>query len=187
MSNKGTHYEQAFEAYLQHLAIPYVGVDQAKKAVFAGEEIKSFDFIVYPRHGRKVLVDVKGRKYPYRSFLRGRPGPTWTTLDDIEGLTAWENIFGSDYIATFVFAYWLVDDGQKNPQSGTGAYSQRHSQASSQAYSDEFTHNDRTYAFVVAELSAYSLRIRPRSQSWHTVYVPAKQFSQLAVPLKHFL
>jgi len=110
MPRRGTHYERAFESYLQERQIPYVAVDQAKKAVFAGAKIKSFDFILYPRRGPKILADVKGRKLAYRSFLRGRGAESWTTRKDVSGLQAWEEVFGSEYLAAFIFAYWLNEN-----------------------------------------------------------------------------
>jgi len=110
MPRRGTHYERAFESYLQERQIPYVAVDQAKKAVFAGAKIKSFDFILYPRQGPKILADVKGRKVASRSFLRGRGAESWTTRDDVTGLQAWEEVFGYEYLAAFIFAYWLTDN-----------------------------------------------------------------------------
>ena len=79
MPRRGTHYERAFESYLQERQIPYVAVDQAKKAVFAGAKIKSFDFILYPRQGPKILADVKGRKVASREEEAPKAGPPATT------------------------------------------------------------------------------------------------------------
>ena len=62
MGQGATHYERAFEWYLRQRDMRYVAVDQAKKAVFSGVRLKSFDFIVYSGRGRAVLLDVKGRK-----------------------------------------------------------------------------------------------------------------------------
>ena len=170
MSKRNTHYERAFEDLLQQRGIPYVAVDQAQKAVFSGASIKSFDFIVYPNRGPKILADVKGRKCPWRQFQRGRWGETWITKDDLDGLHRWEEVFGPDYLAAFVFAYWLFDGDL--PAQTNGAV-------------HRFAQRD--YAFVVAELTAYHLRSRCRSPRWHTVYVPAAKFGDLAQPLDLFL
>jgi hypothetical protein len=166
---KLTHYERAFETYLQERRLPYVAVDQAKKAVFAGAKVKSFDFLVYPPRGRKLLIDVKGRKCPWRYFVAGRPGPTWTTRSDVEGLAAWEEVFGPDYLGVFVFAYWLFD-------APASAVSPR-----------VFTHEQRGYAFVGAELSGYQARMRSRSPRWGTVYVPARITAGLTLPFRQFV
>ncbi len=56
------HYEVAFEDYLRSRGVPYVAVDEARKAVFVGTEVKSFDFLVYVPDGRKLNDDVTGSK-----------------------------------------------------------------------------------------------------------------------------
>src|SRR5918999_457877 len=66
MADRSVHYEAAFEAYLRDRAIPYVAVDEAKKALFANAKLKSFDFVVYSKTGPNLLIDVKGRQFPQR-------------------------------------------------------------------------------------------------------------------------
>ena len=70
------HYDLAFEHYLRQNGIPYVAVDEAKRALSgryasgqAPAKLKSFDFVVYSEAGANLLVDVKGRKLSVR---RGR-------------------------------------------------------------------------------------------------------------------
>ena len=41
--------------------MPYVAVDEAKRALFSTAKLKSFDFVVYSKTGPNLLVDVKGR------------------------------------------------------------------------------------------------------------------------------
>lgn len=175
-----THYEQAFEAYLQQQNIPYVAVDQAKKAVFSGARIKSFDFIIYPPRGRRILADVKGRKFPYQSFQRGRWGETWTTTDDVRGLTRWEEVFGDEYMAVFVFAYWLCgenNDGEDYEHCPSQPY----------LFDNIYHYQQRDYTFVIADLHAYRQRMRPRSARWQTVFVPTRHFKLLAQPFDEFV
>src|SRR5262245_33635932 len=73
MAQRRFHYEQAFEHYLRSNRVPYVAVDEAKKALApAGRgpsSLKSFDFVVYAPQ-RNLLIDVKGRM-----FGRGRAKP----------------------------------------------------------------------------------------------------------------
>jgi hypothetical protein len=75
------HYERAFEAYLRLRRVPYVAVDEARKALlpdgaglrliedeeFEGgpRSLKSFDFVLYGPE-RNLLVDIKGRKVARR-------------------------------------------------------------------------------------------------------------------------
>ena len=64
MVRRFVHYEAAFEDYLRAKGLPYVGVDEKKKAIFRTAKLKSFDFIVYSETGLNLLIDVKGRKFP---------------------------------------------------------------------------------------------------------------------------
>ena len=208
MPRRGTHYERAFESYLQERQIPYVAVDQAKKAVFAGAKIKSFDFILYPRRGPNILADVKGRKLAYRSFLRGRGAESWTTRKDVSGLQAWEEVFGSEYLAAFIFAYWLNENLPKqyaifnhglqqfcktNPiPNANPDVPMSHSRPQPESlqpglFDDVFRYQQRDYAFWVMELSGYRLRMKQRSAKWETVYVPRKSFRESAQPFMEFV
>src|ERR1043165_9765394 len=79
------HYEAAFEDYLRRKGLPYVAVDEAKKALVAGAKLKSFDFVVYRPDGKNLLVDVKGRKLSPKK--RGTATlQNWTTREDIDDL-----------------------------------------------------------------------------------------------------
>lgn len=183
MARAGTHYEHAFECYLQTQNIPYIAVDQSQKAVFAGAKLKSFDFILYPSRRPRILVDVKGRKVSSRSFFRGGGIESWTTRDDVTGLQAWEEIFGNEYLAAFVFAYWLTEPPPKPyPNSARSA------PVSLQPglFDDIFHYQERKYAFWGVELSGYRLRMKQRSPKWNTVYVPRKSFRQTARPFLEF-
>ncbi len=59
MAQRRFHYEQAFEHYLRSNGIPYVAVDEAKRALQgragdpAAKKLKSFDFVVYSESGAK--------------------------------------------------------------------------------------------------------------------------------------
>jgi len=193
MPNCGTHYEQAFEAALIERQIPYVAVDQAQKALFAGEQLKSFDFIVYPTQGRKILADVKGRKLSWRSWARNRFDQTWATADDVESLRSWEQAFGRDYLAVFVFAYWIFDAPSPSPDNSRpqGPDECRRQLADTPSDRSDLMALDhcgqRDYVFWAVELSAYQRHMRLRSQSWGTVHVPLRWFAELAVPFNQFV
>jgi len=106
MAQRRFHYEQAFEHYLRSNRVPYVAVDEARKALLPADEppgsLKSFDFVVYGP-SRNLLLDVKGRKYSGRS---GRRMENWVTRDDIDGLERWGRLFGEGFEPTFIFVYW---------------------------------------------------------------------------------
>jgi len=166
MAHRKVHYEAAFEDYLRSKALPYVAVDEARRALFAGASIKSFDFLVYSETGPNLLVDVKGRKFPDSTPARkGRPGrawENWVTRQDIEGLVEWENVFGQDFRAVFVFAYWLQGPPQRAPFEDVHVYREKH------------------YAFVAISLAEYVTAARPRSAKWQTVTMPTAEFARRA-------
>src|SRR5688572_14251034 len=118
MSQRRHHYERAFEEYLRSRRIPYVSVDEARKALLPDSAqlrvsasdsrqtaLKSFDFVVYG-DGMNLLLDVKGRRVVPRRSKSPNPVVTprsrlesWVTEDDIHSLTHWERLFGESFQA----------------------------------------------------------------------------------------
>ena len=173
MAHRNIHYEAAFEDYLRCLGLPYVAVDEAKKAIFAGAAVKSFDFLVYSTNGPNLLTDVKGRKFPDsgagRRRCNTRAWENWITRDDAEGLAEWEKVFGSDFRATLVFAYWLQGPPQRAPFEDVHVFRKRH------------------YAFMAVSLADYVSAARPRSAKWQTIAVPSAVFATQAADVASFL
>lgn len=65
MARRENHYEAAFEAYLRAQRLPYVAVDETRRALLGDGSLKSLDFIVSPAGaGDGWLIDVKGRQFP---------------------------------------------------------------------------------------------------------------------------
>ncbi len=162
MARRSVHYEAAFESYLQAKGWPYVAVDEAKKAIFSNVSIKSFDFLVYSTSQRNLLVDVKGRKFPDTSKSQSgvRAWENWVTREDVDSLQEWENIFGADFQAVLVFAYWLQGTPEKSP------------------FEDVHFFKERYYAFAAVPMARYSQSVRPRSESWQTVAMPSAEFQK---------
>src|SRR5438552_11439907 len=105
MADRSVHYEAAFEAFLRHRGIPYVAVDEAKKALFSSAKLKSFDFVVYSKNGPNLLIDVKGRS---RRDGKSRGSfQTWATERDVNDLMQWEQVFGEGFKAVLTFVYWI--------------------------------------------------------------------------------
>ncbi len=88
MADRTVHYEAAFESFLRDRGIPYVAVDEAKKALFSSAKLKSFDFVVYSKGGPNLLVDIKGRQLRNRTQRKGFE--TWATEQDVADLLQWE-------------------------------------------------------------------------------------------------
>src|SRR4051795_4810999 len=105
MADRNVHYEAAFEAFLRGKGIPYVAVDEAKRALFANAKLKSFDFVVYPQKKPRLLIDVKGRSLRNRTKRSGFE--TWATEADVKDLLQWEQVFGDGFTAVFGFVYWV--------------------------------------------------------------------------------
>ena len=58
MADRSNHYEAAFEGYIRSLWVPCVAVDEAKRAIFGDEGVKNPDFLLYPRSGMNLVVEV---------------------------------------------------------------------------------------------------------------------------------
>lgn len=163
MAQRRFHYEQAFEHYLRANRVPYVAVDEAKKALLpAGEALgalKSFDFVVYSP-GRNLLLDVKGRKLTGS----GRRFESWVTRDDVESLARWGELFGPRFEPTFVFAYWCD------------------AQPADALFEELFDFGGRWYALREVTLAAYRRVMTPRSKKWDTVSVPGEDFDRISRP-----
>ena len=173
MADRNSHYESAFKDYLRAKGWPYVVVDDARKAIFAGASIKSFDFLVYSESGPNLLVDVKGRRFPdgVRGAKRGRSKAweNWITRQDVEGLSQWQKVFGPDFTASLVFAYLLEGPPRRAPFEDVHLFKRRH------------------YAFVAVRLADYVAAAKPRSAKWQTLAVPAATFAALAADVATML
>lgn len=168
VAQRNNHYDSAMEQYLRAQRVPYVAVDEARRALDAEVSIKNLDFIVYSQHGPNLLVDVKGRRFPSGAANR-RYWENWSTADDIESLQRWQQVFGPDFRSALVFAYNLLDESHLGQFPG------------------HFAHRDRRYAFVAIELDHYRRHMRVRSSSWGTVSIPGRAFRDLSRPLEAML
>lgn len=171
--DRNVHYEAAFEDYLRAKGWPYVAVDEAKKAIFSGASIKSFDFLVYSSSGPNLLVDVKGRKFPDAVVGKQRGASkvyeNWITRGDVEGLRQWQKVFGPDFMPVLVFAYWLQGPPQRSPFIDVHIFRLKH------------------YAFVGIGLEDYVMASQPRSAKWQTLAVPSAAFAKSVCDIAEFL
>ncbi len=174
MAQRRHHYENAFEHYLRARRIPYVSVDEARKALLpegaalgdeTGRAIKSFDFVVYG-DDVNLLIDIKGRKVARRAAsapTRSRLD-SWATRDDVDSLLLWRRLFGAGFDAAFVFLYWCDDQ----PPDGL--------------FQEVFEHRGRWYAVRAALIDPYVESMKTRSARWRTVHVPAAVFERISSP-----
>jgi hypothetical protein len=168
--DRSNHYEAAFEAYLQWHRLCYVAVDETRRSMLGEVPVKSLDFIVYSEEGARLLVDVKGRRYPSGPAHRQRRvWECWSTLDDISGLERWAQLVGENYQGLLVFAYHVLPT-ETLPDGVT----------------DLWTWRGRRYLLRAIPAEAYRRNMRVRSPKWSTVFLPGTMFRQLARPFHDF-
>ena len=92
--SKTTHqdYVRKVENLLKEIGTPFVAVDDAKKAVFAGAKIDSFDLLIYVPEGEHLLATV---------LPPSRRVPTQRQRDT---LLQWQKVFGSGFSGAFIHA-----------------------------------------------------------------------------------
>ena len=165
MNIRRSHYEMAFEAYLARRGTPCVAIEDVKHFAKSKAGAKLFDYIVYPPGGPACLVDVKGRKAERTATGDGDVRQkTWVTRADLDGLRAWQEVFGPEYIATFAFVYWLSGDEPLFPPEGD----------------ETFVFAARRYSFWLVSLSDYEVHQKRRSAKWDTVWVPTEAFRAIS-------
>lgn len=162
------HYEAAFDACLRERGIPFVVVDEAKKASFREARLKSFDFIVYSRGGVNWLVDIKGRRWAARGRQHKPAWENWVTQADLHGLKQWAEVFGAGFAGLLMFAYAIGPEDAPPPEV-------------------VYSHNGARYVFAGVELEKYATHARLRSPKWETVNMPTRDFAAHVRPLTDWL
>ena len=168
--DRSNHYEAAFEAYLQGHRLCYVAVDETRRALVGDTRVKSLDFIVFGPGGARLVLDVKGRRFP--GGPAGRPRRVWecwSTREDIDGLGRWADLSGPGYRAVLVFAYHVL------PQV-----------ALPDNVEDLWSWRGRRYLLRAVGVDDYRGHMRVRSPRWDTVDLPRAVFRSLVRPLHHF-
>ena len=168
MANRSNHYEAAFEAYIRALRVPCVAVDEAKRALFGDEGVKNPDFLLYPRWGLNLVVEVKGKRG--KNANGRRDWENWVTTDDLDGLARWETLFGPGFRAVIAFAYaepmpvfpLPKDDGS-------------------------FEFRLRAYRFWAVGLDDYIQHLRSRGPAWKAVAMARAAFRKRVRPLREWL
>jgi hypothetical protein len=168
--DRANHYEAAFEAYLQWHRHCYVAVDETHRSLFGDERVKSLDFIVHGDGPTRLLIDVKGRRFPGGTADRPRHvWECWSTRADVDGLERWAGRFGLGYMGVLVFAYHVLPT--VDLPAGTD---------------DFWTWRGRRYLFRAVAADDYREHMRVRSPRWETVSLPQAVFRRLVRPVHHF-
>ena len=160
------NYEKAFAGWLIENQIEFITAADQHKPVYENSELKSFDFLLCPRCGKKIIAEVKGRRFRGKTFEGLTNLECWVTTDDVDGLAAWQKTLGPDYDAAFIFAY--------NVQNVDVDFDGR----------EVFGLNDDRYLFLAVRLADYIKYMKQRSPRWKTVNLPADKFRLCAAPVK---
>jgi len=168
--DRSNPYEAAFEAYLQEQGLCYVAVDETRRAMLGETPVKNLDFIVLGPCRSRLLIDVKGRRFPGGPPDKPRyVWENWATQDDVAGLRSWSRLFGPHATPLFVFLYRLLPTVSV-PADSPGLWRWR---------GDD-------YLIRAVALDDYVQHLRVRSPKWGTVGVPSEAFRTLARPFRHF-
>ncbi|MBY0261661.1 MAG: HYExAFE family protein [Phycisphaerales bacterium] len=195
MAQRRHHYERAFEAFLRSRRIPYVAVDEAKKALLpenaelvveeagaAGgrpvrSSLKSFDFVVYGEGSGaaasggglagNLLIDIKGRRVGSE-----RSGGTISQAR-LESWVTMEDIEDLDR--------WERLFGPGFAAAFVFIY-QCHAQPPDALFQEIFEHHGVWYALRAVPLKAYREHMKVRSPRWGTVDLPRKAFEAISQP-----
>ena len=165
---RSNHYEAAFEAYLRDRGLGYVAVDEAKRTVLGEKDVKNVDFIVVGPESAKLVVDVKGRKFPSGTSLAS--WQNWTEAEDIDGLDRWASHFGAGFRGLLAFVYEIQPPyilADTTP--------------------DYFGFRHRHYLVRGIAVAEYRRHMRQRSPKWNTVHLPAAEFRKIVKPFSAFL
>jgi hypothetical protein len=168
--DRSNHYEAAFEAYLRARRLGYVAVDEAHRASLDDAPVKSLDFIVHGPNGAKLLVDVKGRRFPGGAKDKPRRvWESWSTREDIDGLGRWAEHFGPEYRGLLVFVYRILPTVLM--PLGTR---------------DLWNWHGRFYLLRAVLVDDYRRHMRVRSPRWGTVMLPTAVYRELVRPFRHY-
>jgi hypothetical protein len=168
--DRSNHYEAAFEGYLQRQGLCYVAVDERRRPWMGDSPVKSLDFVVFSPAGSRLVVDIKGRRFPTGPAARPRRvWECWSTRDDVEGLGRWADLWGGDFRGLLVFAYHVLPSVELPPET-----------------EDVWPFRGRRYLLRAVDVAEYRRHMRPRSPRWQTVTLPRPVFRSVVRPLHHF-
>lgn len=203
MAQRRHHYERAFEHFLRSRRIPYIAVNEARKALLPtgaalrveggggkSRALKSFDFVIYGE-GLNLLVEIKGRKVARRR----KPAAASASLrasNQAMGLFEPERT-PSRAMAVGRLESWVTRDDVSSLDAwgelfGVGFEPAfvflywLEDQPPDALYQEVFAHQNRWYAVRAIRLADYRLAMRERSAKWGTVDLPADRFEALSEP-----
>lgn len=164
-------YELAFEAYLRERKVGYLSVDEARRTMLGEQAVKSLDFLIVGPQTSKLVVDVKGRRFPGGTPEQPRfVWQNWATRQDIDGLTRWAAELGTPFRGVIAFVYHIVSPFRLPEDTP-----------------DRFQFKSEVYLMRGVAVIDYRAHMRQRSERWGTVHLGNADFRKLVAPFSEFL
>jgi hypothetical protein len=161
MAGDKNHYELAFSGLLVDAGVRALAVDETRRPVLNGIELKNFDFLV---NGLDAVwaLDLKGR--------RDRP---WITRTDMFSMMGWASLLGRAACPAFLFVF----------------FRRAHETAGRVAALDATLHETAggVYRFCVLTIADAQRIARPRSERWGTFGFEWNAFARAVRPLEVIL
>lgn len=168
---RDNHYEAALEAFLRDRGTTVLAVDEARRSYLDDASVKSPDFLVVGPHDARLVVDVKGRKFPGgREDKPRKVWQNWCEAEDVAALERWAARFGAGFRGVLAFVYHVLPCVELPPDT-----------------TDLFTFRDRAYLARGVAVGDYRTHMTARSKRWETVHLPAADFRRVVKPFSHFL
>jgi hypothetical protein len=168
---RDNQYEAAFEAFLRDRGIGFIAVDEAKRTALGPVDVKNADFIVVGPNDARLVVDVKGRKFPGGTAeVPRKVWQNWSTREDIDGLLRWAAYLGPAFRGVLAFVYRIVPPFELPADTP-----------------DLFTFRDDVYLVRAVAAVDYLVHMKTRSPKWGTVHLPTKKYRELVRPFSTFL
>ncbi len=169
--NRDNHYEAAFDAYLRMRGVTVVAVDESRRTFLDAESVKSPDFLVVGPRDARLVVDVKGRRFPGGSEEHPRKiWHNWCEREDVDALDRWAERFGPGFQGALAFVYHILPFVQLPTDTP-----------------DLFAFRDRTYLMRGVSVADYRLTMKTRSPRWRTVHLSTAAFRNVVKPFSWFL
>ncbi|MDY3558699.1 HYExAFE family protein [Gemmata sp. JC673] len=166
------HYEVAFDAFLRARGCAVVPVVESRRSYLDTSEVKSPDFLTLAPAGAKLVIDVKGRKFPGagKGGTPRRSWQNWCELEDVESLARWSDRLGDGFLGVLAFVYDVALQFELPPCTP-----------------DVFAFRGHVFLFRGVSVGEYRRHMRTRSPRWRTVHLPSADFRRLVKPITHFL
>ena len=166
------YYEVAFDAFLRQQGCAVVPVVEARRSYLDTSEVKSPDFLALAPTGAKLVIDVKGRKFP-GAAKGGKPRRAWQNwceLEDVESLARWSDRLGDGFRGVLAFVYDVALQFELPPCTP-----------------DVFAFRGRVFLARGVPVDDYRRHMRTRSPRWRTVHLGSDDFRRLVKPITHLL